>query len=233
MRQYLGLRSDFSAAVGVAQADKDIVGAGRHPVGRQLLVGMQGERIRPAAIFDRSADPFLILASAPLYPARKPLAAMVGHYTLAFAGAVRTRDLVLQLGRMQRIWLGRLIALAYLFCVLAPGAALAFGSGPAPCFGDDSPMMPGLAMHMHAEGAMHDHGGMYQHRADSAAVPGQHHHDHKRSPGPCCALLCIVALPASVSVLVKPSLPTSICPLDSYEIVQGKAPPVLYRPPIA
>ena len=35
-----------------------------------------------------------------------------------------------------RIRVGRIIALAYLFCVLAPAAALAWGSGPAPCLDD-------------------------------------------------------------------------------------------------
>jgi acyl-CoA synthetase (AMP-forming)/AMP-acid ligase II len=35
-----------------------------------------------------------------------------------------------------RIRVGRFIALAYLFCVLAPAASLAWGSGPAPCLDD-------------------------------------------------------------------------------------------------
>nr|WP_244621143.1 hypothetical protein [Bradyrhizobium symbiodeficiens] len=63
-----------------------------------------------------------------------------------------------------RIKVGRIIALAYLFCVLAPAASLAWGSGPAPCLdetllADLVPVhhqMPGGHMH---DGVSHDHAG--------------------------------------------------------------------------
>jgi hypothetical protein len=35
-----------------------------------------------------------------------------------------------------RVMAGQLIVLAYLFCVLSPGVALALGNGPEPCFGE-------------------------------------------------------------------------------------------------
>src|SRR4051812_42477888 len=41
--------------------------------------------------------------------------------------------MLLRLTRSMRIRVGRIIALAYLFCVLAPAASLAWGNGPAPC----------------------------------------------------------------------------------------------------
>jgi len=136
-------------------------------------------------------------------------------------------------GKSARVTAGRLVALIYLFCVLAPGAALALGTGSTPCFDNDFPAMPAAATHEHAEGTLHDHDGMHLHyHADAAGVPAGHDHDGKSLPGPCCALLCISAMPADVPVIAKPSSPISICAPDRYEIARGRAPPVLYRPPI-
>jgi hypothetical protein len=137
------------------------------------------------------------------------------------------------LGKSTRAVAGWLVALAYLYCVLAPGAALALGTGPTPCFGDEFPVLPAAATHEHAEGTLHDYSGMHSHHhADAAGVPAKHNHDGKSSPGPCCAMLCVTALPANLPVVVKPLMPISICALDVYRSVQGRAPPLLYRPPI-
>ena len=141
--------------------------------------------------------------------------------------------MLLRLTRSVRIKVGWLTALAYLLCVLAPGAALAFGIGPAPCFGDELPTVLVSSTPMHAGGA-HDHGAMHvHHHADASGAPHKHEHDGKASPGPCCAMLCVTAIPADLPIISKPSQPVSLCVSEVYAGLPGRAPPVLYRPPIA
>ena len=147
-----------------------------------------------------------------------------------------------RLTRSRRLTAGWTAALVYLLCVLAPGAALALGRGPAPCFidefvpvaiiakSDDSAAMT----HMHADGSLHEHGAMHgHHHADASDAPPAHHHDGTASPGPCCAMLCVTALPADLPLVVKPSQPISLCAAETEWSAPGKAPPLLYRPPIA
>jgi hypothetical protein len=100
------------------------------------------------------------------------------------------------------------IILAYLFCVLAPSFALAFGA-PFPCLTDE--VQPAAAAHAHAasmqmahaEGvahdhAAHDHGGMHMHRAAGAAEPdAKHSHDGKNAPGPWAVLRADVRIGAA------------------------------------
>lgn len=134
----------------------------------------------------------------------------------------------LRMTRCFRVWTGWLIALGYLACVLAPGAALALGTGPAPCLDVDVVMsMSSAAMpaHMHDDGAMH----MHHHAGGSAP---SHHHDGKASTAPCCALMCATALPGSLPVVVAPSQPVSTCVTEADRSLPGEAPPLLYRPPI-
>ena len=141
---------------------------------------------------------------------------------------------------------GWFAAAVYLLCNLAPGAALALGHGPTPCFSAaDQPVAmalmqdpPGMA-EMHDDGSPHDHAAMHaHHHAGASDAPPVHHHDgnthdHKASPGPCCAMLCATALPADLPLMVKPSQPTSLCADAIERSAAGKAPPLLYRPPIA
>jgi hypothetical protein len=156
-----------------------------------------------------------------------------------------------RLTRSRRLTAGWIAALVYLLCVLAPGAALALGRGPAPCFidefvpaaviakGHDKSNDMAARTHVHADGASHDHGAMHgHHHADAGDAPPVHHHDGKThdgaaSPGPCCAMLCVTALPADLPLIVKPSQPTSLCAAETEWSAPGKAPPLLYRPPIA
>ncbi|GLR88396.1 hypothetical protein [Bradyrhizobium iriomotense] len=136
-----------------------------------------------------------------------------------------------------RIRVGRFVALAYLFCVLAPAAALAWGSGPAPCLGDDLQTVA-LAhqhgeSHMHADGG-HDHAAAHAHHQTAAQdAPARHHHDGKGAPGPCCAMMCASALPAALPDVAKPVQPTSACAPEIAVSLHSEAPPLLYRPPIA
>jgi len=129
--------------------------------------------------------------------------------------------------------LGWLIALAYLVCVLAPGAALALGTGPAPCLTDELQTVSAGLVHVHADGSVHGHSGMHVHHADAGGSVPKHSHDGKTSPGPCCAMLCLSAMPANLPVITKPSPPTSVVVTESYPRLTSKTPPLPYRPPIA
>lgn len=138
----------------------------------------------------------------------------------------KRRDVFRRMTRCFRIWTGWLIALGYLACVLAPGAALALGTGPAPCL-DAGHAGAAAPMHMHDGDAMH-----MLHHADGSDPATAHHHNGKGSPGPCCALMCVSALPGSLPAVVAPSQPVSTCATEADLSRPGEAPPLLYRPPI-
>ena len=141
-----------------------------------------------------------------------------------------------------RAKVGWFVALLYLFCVLAPGAALALGDA-ASCLVHQFGM---TAAHVH-EGAQPEHAASHQHHAMQAdehamhhadpgdTMPGhsEHQHDGKGSPGPCCAMLCFSAIAADLPAVAKPVQPISLCVSESFQRLPGKAPPLLYRPPIA
>ena len=145
-----------------------------------------------------------------------------------------------RLTRRVRIAAGWLIALAYLSCVVAPGAALALGHGPVPCFAEDFPVAvvadahgPAAMMHMHADGHGHDHMVMHLHHQGGSEDQPAHHHDGKSLPGPCCAMLCVVAIPADLPDVGEPAQPTASRIAEAAFRVPGRVPPLLYRPPIA
>jgi hypothetical protein len=154
--------------------------------------------------------------------------------------------MLVRLRGSRRVTAGWMAAAVYLLCILAPGAALALGHGPAPCFSDANqpvammPMQeeaPGMA-EMHGDGSSHDHAAMHaHHHTDASDAPPVHHHDGNThdhmSPGPCCAMLCVSALPADLPLTVKPSRPISLCAAEIERSGAGTAPPLLYRPPIA
>ncbi|QHO74320.1 hypothetical protein ACH79_18455 [Bradyrhizobium sp. CCBAU 051011] len=130
---------------------------------------------------------------------------------------------------------GWFVALLYLFCVLAPGVALAVGDA-ASCL---LHQIPPAAVHVH-EDASHEHHEVHgnqqsSHHADADRTEHDHaKHGHgKTLPGPCCAMLCLSALPADLPGLAKPSQPTSICVLERFQRLPGEPPPLHYRPPIA
>jgi hypothetical protein len=133
--------------------------------------------------------------------------------------------------RSRRLMAGWIAAAIYLVCVVAPPVALALGSGPAPCLADD--MLP-AAMNMHADGHTHDHGSTHAHHhlADEGA-PAGHHHDGKGLPGPCCVMLCTVAIPANLPTIAEPLRPAAWRLAETERIMTGRTPPLLYRPPIA
>lgn len=136
----------------------------------------------------------------------------------------------LRITRSLRIRIGWLIALGYLLCVLAPGAALAVGTGPAPCLEVDLATATTGMMHMGNGGAMHDHAMHMLHHAAGGATA--HPHDGKASPGPCCAMMCVTALPAALPAVMGPLQPVATCAAEADLSLPGEAPPLLYRPPI-
>ncbi|WP_244521572.1 hypothetical protein [Bradyrhizobium sp. DOA9] len=134
--------------------------------------------------------------------------------------------------------MGRIIALAYLFCVLAPAASLAWGSA-APCLGDEAlaELVPVhhhmVASHVASHGDVpHEHAGTSsQTAAKDAPVPN--HHDGKGTVGPCCAMMCVSALPADLPSVATPVRPMSTCAPEIVPSLHSAAPPQHYRPPIA
>jgi hypothetical protein len=150
----------------------------------------------------------------------------------------------LRLARRIRVQAGWLVAFAYLFCVATPGLALALGSGPAPCLTDEI-LADGMAtvaiasvqddqMQMSGdEPSHHHHGHEAHHHAGGADDAVGHHHKHSTLPGPCCAMMCVSAIPADLPAIVAPSQPISLCVVEVERGAPDNAPPLLYRPPIA
>lgn len=147
--------------------------------------------------------------------------------------------MLLRLTRPLRIRVGRIIALAYLFCVLAPAASLAWGNGAAPCLDDGRLADPVPVHHQMQAGHMHDgtsHGHTEPHAHHQAAdkdVPAQHRHGGDATVGPCCAMMCVSALPADLPIVTTPVQPMSACAPEIVASLHSAAPPLHYRPPIA
>ena len=130
---------------------------------------------------------------------------------------------------------GWFAALLYLFCVLAPGTAMALGDA-ASCL--EMKVETAAAATVHD--ASHQHHLAHGDHADASAVHDEpaepQHHDKssgKASPGACCALLCVSAIAADLPAFATPSQPISLCLSENFQRLPGKAPPLLYRPPIA
>ncbi|WP_247386318.1 MULTISPECIES: hypothetical protein [unclassified Bradyrhizobium] len=132
----------------------------------------------------------------------------------------------MHLTRRKRANAGWFVALLYLFCVLAPGVAPAFGS-TAPWLPNEIKRMAVTHMHEDSRGGLHEHAG---HHSDAGHA--KHTHDSKTSPGPCCAMLCLSAIAADLPAVAKPVQPISVCVSENFQRLPGKAPPLLYRPPI-
>jgi hypothetical protein len=146
-----------------------------------------------------------------------------------------------RLTKPMRAKAGWFATLIYLFCVLAPGAALALGDAASCLTAEDH---TATATHQHeqtspvqATGAWHLH---HEAQADHYAGTGpgmdkhsQHHHGGKTSPGPCCAVFCLSAIASDPPTFAKPPQPISVCISESFQRLSSKTPPLLYRPPIA
>ena len=150
--------------------------------------------------------------------------------------------MLVRLNRSGRLRAGCSIILAYLFCVLAPSVALAFGA-PFPCLTDEVQPVGAAQVHgasmTHADGIGHDHaahdrGDMHgQHAADAAPPHAKHSHDGKNAAGPCCAMMCVSALPADLPLVAGPLHPIATRLAETLQSLRSEAPARLYRPPIA
>ena len=122
--------------------------------------------------------------------------------------------------------------MAYVFCVLAPSAAVAFSDSPAAfdCLGELSEMSApsehaGMS-HMHANGTVHhhNHNGVVDNHSDT---------DGKAHNGSCCGLFCVSALahdPGLTFGIFGPASPALPAVANG---LAGRAPSPLHRPPIA
>ena len=159
-----------------------------------------------------------------------------------------------RLNKTGRVKAGRLLALVYLLCVVAPGLSFALGDGSraAPCLLDEHYVM-GIAhlhdagapvvQHVHADGQMHEHAAPHARSgtavghadmkpaAEPALTPVGD--EHKAAGAQCCGMVCMSALPAPLVEVVRPSVPTSRCANEIYRGVAENTPPTHYRPPIS
>jgi hypothetical protein len=139
-----------------------------------------------------------------------------------------------RVNKSQRLKAGWCIALAYLFCVLAPSLSFAFadGSTSAPCLIEDHG--PGVHVHgpadqhLHHASAVHGHGlGVPAKQTVPEKAP------QKTADTRCCGLVSASAIPAGETVVVGPMAITSRCETESTRVVSDNAPLRLYRPPIS
>jgi hypothetical protein len=149
------------------------------------------------------------------------------------------------LARLNKSWrlkAGWCVALAYLFCVLAPSLSFAFGDAAqsAPCLIEEHGPgmdMQGAARHIHA--AAHDHVHMHGSPHDHAGVMAQHEKlvpvkdQHKTTDTRCCGLVSVSAIPAGEAFLIDPAFVASRCATQGGSFVADTAPPTHYRPPIS
>jgi hypothetical protein len=150
-----------------------------------------------------------------------------------------------RLNKSRRLKAGWCIALAYLFCVLAPSVSFAFadGSRSAPCIIEDHD--PGMHVHMHESAIgrdVHDRGAVRDHvHGASMAHEGMTAHEaglpvkapQKTTDTRCCGLVTLSAIPAEETALIKPPALTSLCEIEITRGLADNTPPRHYRPPIS
>lgn len=155
------------------------------------------------------------------------------------------------LTRTKRLRAGWIIALAYLFCAVAPTLSFALPGGHAIayCLTDDDHVAglahmhnEGIAQHVHKDGQIHGHSGAPahvraagDHHAKSVALsdgsgPAKAPHP---ADGKCCGLICVTALPAADVNVAKPLLPKAVRVSENFQTLRDNAPPQRYRPPIS
>jgi hypothetical protein len=136
------------------------------------------------------------------------------------------------LTRTIRRRVGRVLALAYLACVIMPPVALAFADGAvaAHCLTDDHHMTAAVpaAVHVHADGSTHHHAapherGSPQRQSDK---PGKAH------PANCCGLFCVTATTTEIGVQIAPPPRGRMLAPVLQAAIAGHGPDRIDRPPI-
>lgn len=159
--------------------------------------------------------------------------------------------MLVRLTRVQRLKAGWCAALVYLLCVLAPAVAVAMpGAHPeAPCLTGEGHMSRNVHPGEHGPAHAGDHS---HHTDDSHAGHDHSSHDHgshenaaktataddgcdraagKHASGVCCGLMCLSALPATLSDFAAPTLPTVLRLVEGSRGISDNTPAQLYRPP--
>lgn len=153
--------------------------------------------------------------------------------------------MLIRLSGTTRCLVGRLVALTYLLCVLAPASALALGDGRLSehCLFDDG--LAAATSHPHDSQAHaehlstghHDHSGHQSsmtHQHGGGTAPG----DTPSQPGhaamdlQCCGMLCVAALPASIGDVATPWRSHAFALPESGDHLADNLPARRYRPPI-
>lgn len=157
--------------------------------------------------------------------------------------------MLVRLSEAKRLRAGRLVALAYLLCVLAPTLSFALPGSQAvsPCLKVAESAAGMLHVHVHAasqneaDGHVH-HSVAHAHAsAPDQAASVQAPTPQKQTPltgshsshGTCCGLMCLSALPAAVANVVTPSVPRALTEVDRFREVAESGPSEHYRPPIS
>lgn len=146
-----------------------------------------------------------------------------------------------QLTRVMRVKAARILVALYAFCLVAP-VSLAFAdSALTHCL--TSPAQVQHVGHAHGEAA-HVHQGMthadHDRQAPANTESADAMHDHagmtdsggKSTAPPCCGVMCISALPASMFELTPRTMTHASVVASSDAGISGEAPDLLYRPPI-
>lgn len=155
--------------------------------------------------------------------------------------------MLVRLTRPKRLMAGWLLALIYLLCVLAPGISFAFADGAraAHCLTDENhglgivhvhDQSESREQHVQKDGHLHEHFSQSKNHDDvtlaTNETPAPANDPHKTA-GQCCGLVCLSALPATVTDIIKPSALASVSFPEVYRTAVGKSPAGLYRPPIS
>lgn len=148
------------------------------------------------------------------------------------------------LTKARRRALGRAVALAYAFCVLAPSIAFAFADRQhvAPCLLDEDhasgvvqirKIAAAHALANHAAQSGHVHSGASSEATSGAGSDQGPRHAHAAPGAFCCGLMSSPALPAGFADVVEPLMQVSShsSETDHHLVETARAPH--YRPPIS
>jgi hypothetical protein len=146
------------------------------------------------------------------------------------------------------------VVTSYAFCILLPAIAFALADGrmAPPCLMDD---LAALSVHDHSAMSVDSAVAHHHHGAPAADVGGlTHHHAHaghgpdatapgaappvdsdpgKSRPGECCGLFPMVALAGKLCPALAPSRLTSTVIPEMTDVMSGRSPDRIIRPPIA